>query len=128
MAQSTTCFTRAIHVGSMVYGAVADWWPLQVTGMRTLRKPCALTVSNSCLVTSGLPHEVSVGMASRVLPRFQLGCIAATASIVGLSGAGRAELSCVALPGAVEALAGRAPAPTIAPPRTVRPGATPASR
>src|SRR5947209_2460965 len=89
-AQSTTCRTRAIHAASIVYGAVADWCPLQVTGMRTLRNPCARMVSNSCFVTLGLPHDVSSGMASRVLPRFHEGCILATmriASAVGDAGA-----------------------------------------
>uniref|UniRef100_UPI00384DE53E hypothetical protein n=1 Tax=Microbispora sitophila TaxID=2771537 RepID=UPI00384DE53E len=32
-------------------------------------------------VVSGLPHDVSSGMASNVLPRFQPGCIAATLAI-----------------------------------------------
>ncbi|CAM5685621.1 hypothetical protein SAFG77S_10061 [Streptomyces afghaniensis] len=59
---------------------MADWWALQVTGMRTLRKPSARMVLNTSLVAL-LPQDVSSGIASRVLPRFQLGCIAATASM-----------------------------------------------
>src|ERR1051326_971360 len=117
IAQSTTCLTRAIHVGSMVYGAVADWWPLHVTGRRMLRKPCAFTVSSSCLVISGLPHEVSSGMASSVLPMFQLGCMAATVSIAGLLGAGRVPSVCsaVLLSEPVDALAVNVPAPRSVP-------------
>jgi hypothetical protein len=37
------------------------------------------------LVVRGWPHEVSSGVASRLFPRFQPGCIAATAA-VALSG------------------------------------------
>src|SRR4051812_1777958 len=48
-------------------------------------------VSNRALVASGLPQDVSSGMASRVLPRFQPGCMAATARI-GSAGAGAAVL------------------------------------
>ncbi len=74
-----------MNVGSIVYGAAVNWWLLQVTGIRMLWKPCARRVSNKALVTRGLPQDVSSGMASRVLPKFQPGCIAATASIA-LSG------------------------------------------
>ena len=71
-----------MNEASTAYGAVADWWSVQVTGIRTLRKPSARIFARCALVVSGLPQEVSLGKASRVLPRFQLGCIAATASMV----------------------------------------------
>ncbi|KJS56117.1 hypothetical protein VM98_09275 [Streptomyces rubellomurinus subsp. indigoferus] len=65
--------TRFRYVASTVYGAVSDWWVYQVTGMRTLRKPSFFRWSNRALVVSGLPQEVSSGIASRVLPRFPAG-------------------------------------------------------
>ena len=47
-----------------------------------LLKPCASTLSSSSWVTRGLPQAVSSApMASRVLPRFQPGCMAATVAI-----------------------------------------------
>src|SRR5829696_22669 len=50
--------------------------------MRMLLNPCALTLVISAWVMRGLPHEVSSApVASSELPRFQPGCIAATAAI-----------------------------------------------
>src|SRR5690349_7278249 len=50
--------------------------------MRMLLKPCARTPSSSASVIRGLPQEVSSApVASSELPRFQPGCIAATAAI-----------------------------------------------
>lgn len=43
-------------------------------------------------MVSGLPHAVSSGIASRVLPRFQPGCIAATAAIGSPPGDGDGEV------------------------------------
>nr|BFE76865.1 hypothetical protein GCM10020092_101660 [Actinoplanes digitatis] len=57
--------------------------------MRMLLKPCALMPSSSASVTRGLPHEVSSApVASSELPRFQPGCIAATAAIALPAGGG----------------------------------------
>src|ERR1041385_2741690 len=45
-----------------------------------LLKPCAFTLRRNAWVTRGLPHAVSSApMASKVLPRFQPGCMSATA-------------------------------------------------
>src|SRR5688572_30010786 len=55
--------------------------------MRMLLKPCARTPSSSASVIRGLPQEVSsTPVASRELPRFQPGCIAATAAIAAPAG------------------------------------------
>jgi hypothetical protein len=57
-----------------------------------LLKPWERTLSSRALVVRGWPHEVSSGMASRLLPRFQPGCIAATAAIAS-PGTGAAAAS-----------------------------------
>src|SRR5687768_6347081 len=62
-----------------------------------LLKPCALIPSSSASVIRGLPQEVSSApVASSELPRFQPGCIAATAAMAvpaggGVAGDGRAD-------------------------------------
>lgn len=46
-----------------------------------LLKPCAFSLRKNARVTRGLPHAVSSApMASKVLPRFQPGCMSATTS------------------------------------------------
>src|SRR5450756_2045915 len=74
--------------------------------MRTLWKPWSAISRNSSGVMGGLPHAVSSApTASRELPRFQPGCIAATTSAAESTlGEGR----CAAAAGAAAAGAPRA--------------------
>src|SRR6185503_14645900 len=52
-----------------------------------LLNPCARRLSSSAWVTTGLPHDVSSApVESNVLPRFQPGCIAATAATRSVGG------------------------------------------
>ncbi len=63
----------------MVYEGAGPWWLLQVIGSRMLLKPWARMASSCAWVTRGLPQAVSSApTASKVLPRFQPGCMAAT--------------------------------------------------
>src|SRR6185436_19011315 len=70
MAMSTTCFTRVVQAAGMLVEP-SVMWQFQDTGMRIALKPAALTALMSCWLVAGLPHAVSLQMASSVLPRFQ---------------------------------------------------------
>src|SRR6185503_8215686 len=71
MAMSTTCFTRVIQSAGIVVDPVGAVWQSQDTGMRMALKPAAFTELISAWLVAGLPHAVSLQMASSVLPRFQ---------------------------------------------------------
>src|SRR5438309_7284457 len=80
-----------------------------------LLKPCARKPSRNGCVTRGLPHAVSsVPIASKVLPRFHPGCIAATADSADK---GRAESAAALAPPAARAACGPA-SPTVQPSAT----------
>src|SRR5207342_2995494 len=55
----------------MVVVPPGDAWQSQDTGIRMELNPAAFTALMSVWLVTGLPHAVSLQMASSVLPRFQ---------------------------------------------------------